>query len=80
MNKKAKVAVTSITGFIFFVVLVFMIVSLSLASAHDKSLIDEWKSWGGNEIVETEEEQDKEETVQDEITEIEDYSNIEIIA
>lgn len=80
MSQKTKTAIKAIVGFVLAVAVIFMIVSLSLASAHDKSLIDEWKSWTQTEEVQ--------ETPEDEIggdeefgTEIEDdYEQVEIVA
>ena len=46
MSKKTKIAITSIIGFVFFVALVFIVTSLVMASVNDRSLVDEWKSWG----------------------------------
>lgn len=88
MSRNTKIAITSITGFIFFAVLVFMIVSLSLASAHNNSLIDEWKSWNGEEVVEEADDENSEDTNEDieetvlnvTSTNIDDYSLIEIVA
>lgn len=45
-TNKAAVAFTSIVCFVFFVALVFIVTSLVMASVNDRSLVDEWKSWG----------------------------------
>lgn len=79
MSRNTKTAIKAIAGFILAVALIFMVVSLSLASAHDKPLVDEWKSWVQEEEVQ--------ETPEDEIggdeefgTEIEDdYEQVEIV-
>lgn len=46
MSKKVKIAITSIICFILFIAVAFMITSLTMASVNDRSLVDEWKSWG----------------------------------
>ena len=51
MSQKTKTAIKAIAGFILAVALIFMVVSLSLASAHDRPLVDEWKSWVQEEEV-----------------------------
>ena len=95
MSQKTKTAIKAIVGFILAVVLIFMVVSLSLASAHDESLVDEWKSWVQEEEVqetpednttedqETDDTEDGESTDQGDLTDmeqVEDYSDIEIVA
>lgn len=45
-TNKAAVAFTSIVCFIIFVALAFIVTSLVMASVNDRSLVDEWKSWG----------------------------------
>lgn len=45
-TNKAAVAFTSIVCFVIFVALVFIVTSLVMASVNDRSLVDEWKSWG----------------------------------
>ncbi len=51
MSRNTKTAIKAIAGFILAVALIFMVVSLSLASAHDRPLVDEWKSWVQEEEV-----------------------------
>lgn len=95
MSQKTKTAIKAIAGFILAVALIFMVVSLSLASAHDRPLVDEWKSWVQEEEVqetpednttedqETDNTEDGELSDQGDLTDIEqveDYSDIEIVA
>lgn len=92
MTKNQKSALFSVVGFVFLAILVFFVTSICLASTNDRSLIDEWKSWGGTENVEVVEEVTEEsddETLQNEAevttlsnvtTDIDDYSNVEIVA
>lgn len=97
MTRKQKSALFSVVGFVFSAILIFFVVSLCLASANDRSLIDEWNSWtdtGNVEVVDdeteeeiiddetedTENEEDNITTLSNITTDIEDYSNIEIVA
>lgn len=45
MSRKGKTAIISILCFLLIVAVVFMITSLSMASAHGQTLIEEWQSW-----------------------------------
>lgn len=45
MSRKGKTAIISILCFLLIVAVVFMITSLSMASAHSQTLIEEWQSW-----------------------------------
>ncbi len=95
MSQKTKTAIKAIAGFILAVALIFMVVSLSLASAHDRPLVDEWKSWVQEEEVQetpednTTEDQETDDIVDGELSgqgdltdmeQVEDYSDIEIVA
>ena len=94
MSQKTKTAIKAIPGFILAVALIFMVVSLSLASAHDTPLVDEWKSWVQEEEVQetpednTTEDQETDDIVDGELSgqgdltdmeQVEDYSDIEIV-
>lgn len=94
MSQKTKTAIKAIAGFILAVALIFMVVSLSLASAHDRPLVDEWKSWVQEEEVQetpednTTEDQETDDIVDGELSgqgdltdmeQVEDYSDIEIV-
>ena len=82
MSKKTKTAVTGICSFVLFVAAIFMIVSLLLASAHDKTLLDEWKSWVQVEEQKPEddqtEEDDKTENEQENKTETDIQDGTEV--
>lgn len=95
MSRNTKTAIKAIAGFILAVALIFMVVSLSLASAHDRPLVDEWKSWVQEEEVQetpednTTEDQETDDIVDGELSgqgdltdieQVEDYSDIEIVA
>ena len=95
MSQNTKTAIKAIAGFILAVALIFMVVSLSLASAHDRPLVDEWKSWVQEEEVQetpednTTEDQETDDIVDGELSgqgdltdieQVEDYSDIEIVA
>ena len=95
MSRNTKTAIKAIAGFILAVALIFMVVSLSLASAHDRPLVDEWKSWvQEEEVQETPEDNTTEDKETDDIVDgelsgqgdltdmeqVEDYSDIEIVA
>lgn len=74
---KVKTIIATILIFIAVVAVGFMITSLSLATEHGNTLTDEWKSWTAEE----------EEVIEDENSEtelntnnIENYSDIEIVA
>ena len=74
---KIKTIIATILIFIAVVAVGFMITSLSLATEHGNTLTDEWKSWTAEE----------EEVIEDENSEtelntnnIENYSDIEIVA
>ena len=74
---KVKTIMATILIFIAVVAVGFMITSLSLATEHGNTLTDEWKSWTAEE----------EEVIEDENSEtelstnnIENYSDIEIVA
>lgn len=45
MSRKGKTAIISILCFLLIVAVGFMITSLSMASAHGQTLIEEWQSW-----------------------------------
>lgn len=94
MSRNTKTAIKAIAGFILAVALIFMVVSLSLASAHDRPLVDEWKSWVQEEEVQetpednTTEDQETDDIVDGELSgqgdltdmeQVEDYSDIEIV-
>lgn len=94
MSRNTKTAIKAIAGFILAVALIFMVVSLSLASAHDRPLVDEWKSWVQEEEVQetpednTTEGQETDDIVDGELSgqgdltdmeQVEDYSDIEIV-
>lgn len=55
MTRKTKTAIISIISFLLVCAGIFMIVSLSLASAHNVPLVEEWQSWFGvvKDTVET---------------------------
>lgn len=74
---KVKTIIATILIFIAVVAVGFMITSLSLATEHGNTLTDEWKSWTAEE----------EEVIEDENSEtelntnnIENYSDIELVA
>lgn len=74
---KVKTIIATILIFIAVVAVGFMLTSLSLATEHGNTLTDEWKSWTAEE----------EEVIEDENSEtelntnnIENYSDIEIVA
>lgn len=74
---KVKTIIATILIFIAVVAVGFMLTSLSLATEHGNTLTDEWKSWTAEE----------EEVIEDENSEtelstnnIENYSDIELVA
>lgn len=69
-TNKAAVAFTSIVCFIIFVALAFIVTSLVMASVNDRSLVDEWKSWGTaiEEAIDDTDEETKEPTEDNEQT------------
>lgn len=82
MSKNTKTAIVSITMFLIFAVVVFMLTSLVMASVNDRSLTDEWKSWvNTEEVVEdtTEDTTENEDEVVDEQLTA-DYTDIVILA
>lgn len=81
MTRKQKSALFSVVGFVFFAILIFFVVSLCLASANDRSLIDEWNSWIDTENVEVVEDETEEEITDDENEDIEsEEDNITILS
>ena len=78
MSKKTKTAVTGICSFVLLAVAIFMIVSLSLASAHDKPLLDEWKSWFQTEEQTSEEDKTENEQENETETDIQDGTEVTI--
>lgn len=83
LRGKAKIVITTIVSFIAIVVLGFMITSLALASEHGNTLTEEWKSWtAGEEVQEEVTEENTENEAENELNtaDIEDYSNVEIVA
>lgn len=79
-TNKAAVAFTSIVCFVIFVALVFIVTSLVMASVNDRSLVDEWKSWGTEveEVIDDTEDvtNETEDTTDDEEPEVVDVQNI----
>lgn len=73
---KVKTIIATILIFIAVVAVGFMITSLSLATEHGNTLTDEWKSWTAEEEEVVEENSETELNTNN----IENYSNIEIVA
>lgn len=73
---KVKTIIATILIFIAVVAVGFMITSLSLATEHGNTLTDEWKSWTAEEEEVVEENSETELNTNN----IENYSDIEIVA
>ena len=73
---KVKTIIATILIFIAVVAVGFMITSLSLATEHGNTLTDEWKSWTAEEEEVVEENSETELNTNN----VENYSDIEIVA
>ncbi len=81
MSKKTKIAISSIVCFVIFVALVFIVTSLVMASVNDRSLVDEWKSWGTEveEVIDDTDDTVNDEEQADTETDITEDDEVEVV-
>lgn len=82
MSYKTKTSLKAIVGFIFLCAVAFIATWMGLSIAHKTNPIDEIKSWGQqeNEQIEEDKEPIEEDSELQNVEDIEDYSDLTIVA
>ncbi len=82
MSYKTKTSLKAIVGFIFLCAVAFIATWMGLSIAHKTNPIDEIKSWGQqeNEQIEEDKEPIEEDSELQNVEDIENYSDLTIVA